>query len=72
MRAGPTGADNRAMDVGSVSSATAAPASDLQLTIAMTVLTRVQRDQQQEAEAIIDMMRESARAIADGHIDVYA
>lgn len=60
------------MDVGSIASATASAGSTLQSTIAMTVLSRVQRDQQQEAEAVIGMMQDSAQATADGHIDVYA
>jgi hypothetical protein len=60
------------MDVGPLASATASASSALQSTIAMTVLSRVQRDQQQEAEAILAMMQDSAQATADGHIDVYA
>lgn len=72
MRSSSPGADNRTMDVGPIVSATAAASSSLQSTIAMTVLNRVQREQQQEAEAVIGMMQDSAQATADGHIDVYA
>jgi hypothetical protein len=60
------------MDISSVTSAPGLQAARVQGEIAMAVLRQLVQQQQQQGEALVEMMRESLPSVPPGHVDTYA
>jgi hypothetical protein len=65
-------ADNLFVSISGVGSTGALAAAQVQSEIAMAVLRQIVRQQEQQGEALIEMMEQSARAVSSGYVDTYA